>query len=69
MASVNKATIIGNLGQDPQIRYMPDGAQVAAISIATTEKWKDKKTGEVQEKQIGTELYSTGNWPRLPRNT
>jgi len=48
---------------------MPDGAQVAAISIATTEKWKDKKTGEVQEKQIGTELYSTGNWPRLPRNT
>lgn len=49
MASVNKAILIGNLGKDPEIRYMPNGDQVAKISIATTEKWKDKN-GEKQEK-------------------
>lgn len=49
MASVNKAILIGNLGKDPEIRYMPNGDQVAQISIATTEKWKDKN-GEKHEK-------------------
>ena len=50
MASVNKAIIIGNLGKDPDIRYMPNGDAVANITVATTEHWKDKHSGEKQEK-------------------
>src|SRR5689334_7125453 len=49
MASVNKVIIIGNLGRDPETRYMPDGGAITNISIATTDKWKDK-SGEMQEK-------------------
>jgi single-strand DNA-binding protein len=49
MASVNKVILIGNLGRDPETRYMPDGAAITNISIATTETWKDKQ-GEKQEK-------------------
>lgn len=48
MASLNKVTLIGNLGQDPELRYMPDGTPVASLSIATTEKFKDKN-GESKE--------------------
>jgi len=50
MASVNKVILIGNLGQDPEVKYMPSGGAVANISIATTENWKDKATGEKKEK-------------------
>src|SRR3977135_2772712 len=49
MASVNKVILIGNLGRDPEVRYMPSGDAVANISIATTETWKDKN-GEKKEK-------------------
>src|SRR5439155_12077379 len=49
MASVNKVIIIGNLGRDPETRYMPEGGAITNISVATTEKWKDKN-GEMQEK-------------------
>lgn len=49
MASLNRTTLIGNLGADPLLRYMPDGAPVATVSVATTEKWKDRVTGEVKE--------------------
>ena len=49
MASVNKVILIGNLGRDPETRYMPDGGAITNISIATTENWKDKQ-GEKQEK-------------------
>jgi single-strand DNA-binding protein len=49
MASVNKVILIGNLGRDPETRYMPDGGAVTNVSIATTEQWKDKN-GEKQEK-------------------
>jgi len=49
MASVNKVILIGNLGRDPETRYMPDGGAITNISIATTDKWKDK-AGEMQEK-------------------
>ncbi len=49
MASVNKVILIGNLGRDPETRYMPDGAAITNISVATTEAWKDKN-GEKQEK-------------------
>lgn len=49
MASVNKITIIGNLGRDPEMRAFPSGDQVANVTIATTDKWKDKATGEARE--------------------
>ena len=49
MASVNKVILIGNLGRDPETRYMPDGAAITNISVATTDTWKDKQ-GEKQEK-------------------
>lgn len=49
MASVNSVTLIGNLGRDPEIRYMPSGDAVTSLNIATTDKWKDKETGEIQE--------------------
>ena len=50
MASVNKTTLLGNLGADPVLRYMPDGTATATASVATTDSWKDKKTGEKMEK-------------------
>src|SRR5437764_13100212 len=49
MASVNKVILVGNLGRDPETRYLPDGGAVANISIATTDTWKDKG-GEKQER-------------------
>lgn len=49
MSSVNKAIIIGHLGRDPEVRYMPSGEAVANFSIATTERWKDKATSEQKE--------------------
>lgn len=48
--SVNKAILIGNLGQDPEIRAMQDGREIATLSVATSESWKDKSTGERKEK-------------------
>lgn len=50
MASVNKWIGIGNLGRDPDTRYMPDGTAVTNLSIACTDSWKDKSTGEKQER-------------------
>lgn len=47
---VNKAILIGNLGRDPEIRYMPNGGAVANLALATSEAWKDKNTGEQQKK-------------------
>jgi single-strand DNA-binding protein len=49
MASVNKVIIVGNLGKDPEVRYMPNGEAVANITVATTDTWKDKATGERRE--------------------
>lgn len=49
MASVNRVILVGNLGKDPEVRYMPDGASVASVSLATTDTWKDKATGEKKE--------------------
>jgi single-strand DNA-binding protein len=49
MASVNKVILVGNLGRDPEVRYMPNGEAVCNFSIATTENWKDK-SGVKQEK-------------------
>ncbi|MEI7430281.1 MAG: single-stranded DNA-binding protein [Betaproteobacteria bacterium] len=49
MASVNKVILVGNLGKDPEIRYMTNGEAVANVSIATSESWKDKASGEKKE--------------------
>ena len=49
MASVNKVIIVGNLGKDPEMRTFPSGDQVANVTIATTDKWKDKQSGEMRE--------------------
>ena len=47
---INKVILIGNLGQDPEVRYMPNGGAVCNITVATSETWKDKNTGEQQER-------------------
>lgn len=47
---INKVILIGNLGQDPEIRHMPNGDAVANVSIATSDSWKDKQTGEQKER-------------------
>ncbi len=61
MASVNKVILVGNLGRDPETRYMPDGGAVTNFSIATTDTWKDK-SGEKQEK---TEWHRISTFQRL----
>ena len=55
MASINRVTLIGNLGRDPEMRYLPSGEAVASFSVATTEQWKDKAGGK-QERT---------NWHRI----
>ncbi|ALR05495.1 single-stranded DNA-binding protein (plasmid) [Xylella fastidiosa] len=50
MASLNKMQLIGNLGADPDIRYMQDGTPTVTVSVATTDTWKDKDTGNKEEK-------------------
>ncbi len=62
MASVNKVIIVGNLGRDPEVRYSPDGAAIANISVATTSQWKDKNTGEKREE---TEWHRVSFFGRL----
>jgi len=61
MASINKVMLIGNLGKDPEIRYMPSGDAIANLTLATTENWKDK-AGEKQEK---TEWHRISMFGRL----
>ena len=48
--SVNKVTLVGNLGRDPEVRSTQDGSKIVNLSIATSERWKDKNTGEQREK-------------------
>jgi single-strand DNA-binding protein len=62
MASVNKVILIGNLGRDPETRYMPNGEAVTNITLATTETWKDRTSGERQEK---TEWHRVTFYRRL----
>lgn len=62
MSSLNKAILIGNLGKDPEVRYSKDGAPIASFSIATSETWKDKVTGEKKEK---TEWHNISVFGRL----
>ena len=60
MASVNKAIIVGNIGQDPEIRHFNDGTAVCNISVATTDTWKDKTTGEKKEATEWHRVVFTG---------
>jgi len=50
MSSVNKVILVGNLGQDPEVRTLPSGNKVVNLSVATSENWRDKNTGERKEK-------------------
>ncbi|QJD30930.1 single-stranded DNA-binding protein [Methylococcus geothermalis] len=59
---VNKVILIGNLGADPEVRYMPNGGAVANLRIATSESWKDQQTGQTQER---TEWHSVVMYRRL----
>jgi single-strand DNA-binding protein len=62
MAGVNKVIIVGNLGKDPEVRFMPNGGAVANLAVATSETWKDKQTGEQKEK---TEWHNIVMYQRL----
>ena len=62
MASVNKVILIGNLGKDPEMKYMPNGKAVANFSIATSESWKDKSSGDKKEK---TEWHNIVTFDKL----
>lgn len=62
MKGVNKVIVVGNLGQDPETRYMPSGSAVTNISVATSESWKDKQTGEKKER---TEWHRIAMFGRL----
>jgi single-strand DNA-binding protein len=62
MASVNKVIIVGNLGADPETRYTPGGDAVTNIRVATTDKWKDKASGEMKE---ATEWHRIAFFGRL----
>ncbi len=59
---VNKVIIVGNLGQDPETRYMPSGAAVTNFTVATNESWKDKQTGEQKDR---TEWHRVAMFNRL----
>lgn len=59
---VNKVILIGNLGRDPEVRYMPSGSAVANVTLATSESWKDRQTGEQQER---TEWHNVAFFNRL----
>ena len=53
MAGINKVIIIGRLGNDPEVRYTPSGSAVAKFSVATSDEWKDKNSGEKKERGRG----------------
>ncbi|WP_447881005.1 single-stranded DNA-binding protein [Serratia fonticola] len=50
MAGVNRVILVGNLGQDPEVRYLPNGGAVANLSLGVSEQWKDKNTGDKKQK-------------------
>ncbi|MGA7801881.1 MAG: single-stranded DNA-binding protein [Gammaproteobacteria bacterium] len=59
---VNKVILIGNLGKDPEVRYLPSGSAVANVTLATSEQWKDKQSGDQQER---TEWHNVAFFGRL----
>ena len=59
---INKVILVGNVGADPEVRYLPSGAAATSLSVATSESWKDKQTGEKQER---TEWHRVSCFNRL----
>ncbi|BCO33034.1 single-stranded DNA-binding protein [Thiohalobacter sp. COW1] len=59
---INKVILVGNLGKDPEVRYMPSGGAVANVTLATSDQWKDKQTGEQRER---TEWHNVVFYQRL----
>lgn len=59
---INKVILVGNLGKDPEVRYMPSGGAVANVTLATSEQWKDKQSGEQRER---TEWHNVVFYQRL----
>jgi len=62
MAGVNKVILVGRLGNDPEVRYTQDGSAVASFSLATSDEWKDKETGDKKER---TEWHRIVAWRKL----
>jgi len=62
MSGINKVILVGRLGQDPEVRYTPDGTAVANFTIATSDEWKDKTSGEKRER---TEWHRIVAWRKL----
>lgn len=58
---INKVILIGNLGQDPEVRYMPGGNAVTSITLATSDTWRDKQTGEAKERTEWHRVVFMGN--------
>jgi single-strand DNA-binding protein len=68
MSSVNKVILIGNVGSDPEIRSLQSGDEVANLSIATSEKWSDKATGEKKEKTEWHRVVAFGGVVNVIKN-
>ena len=62
MAGINKVILVGRLGNDPEVRYTQDGSAVASFSLATSDEWKDKETGDKKER---TEWHRIVAWRKL----
>ena len=66
---VNKVIIVGNLGQDPEVRFFPNGGSVCNVTIATSETWKDKQSGEQKEATEWHRVVFNNRLLKLPQNT
>ena len=69
MASVNKVILVGHLGKDPETRYMPNGDAITNATLATSESWKDKHTGEKKEQTEWHRLVFYRSSPQSPGST
>jgi single-strand DNA-binding protein len=66
---VNKVILVGTCGQDPEVRYLPNGNAVTNLSLATSEQWTDKQTGQKVERPSGTVCRCSARLPKSPANT
>ena len=69
MASVNKVILVGNLGADPETRYLPSGDPVTNLRLATTDSWKDKASGERRKRRNGIVSSCSAASRKLPAST
>lgn len=66
---INKVIILGTLGQDPEVKYMPSGGAVCNLSLATSEQWNDKAAGKRKSRQNGIAWLSSESWQKWLENT